>query len=508
MASPQVSTETVYPAAGGADSVNLKYDKDGMMSQVGALKLAYAGGNNLLLSDTLGGAITNYTYSTFGEMASKEVKFGATTLFRLDYSRDSLGRIIQKQETQQGVVQKHNYAYDVAGRLKDVWRNDTLVASYAYDANGNRLVMSTPSGVDSGRYDAQDRLLRYGNASYVYSENGDLRLKIEPAGGGDGTDTTRYVYDAFGSLISVTLPNGMLIQYLLDGNGLRIGRRVNGAVTHKWIYSNNLRIVAETDSANNITSRFVYTTSENVPEYMVKAGVVYRIVTDQVGSVVQVLNSQMGEIVQQANYDEFGSVILDTNPGFVPFGFSGGVCDRGTKMLRFGVRDYGGNVGRWITKDPLGFDSGDENLYGYLKNAPIDKADASGLFAGTASLVQADRFNQAAYLTGMAMFSAIGAEIIGAILGQAIMSMSISFEISASNFFSKETRKSGQEKGSDIPSWAKGVRPQPGESGKDVAKRLLDDKYGSGNYGTGPGSEYNKIKKFIDRMFKDIRPSF
>jgi YD repeat-containing protein len=75
-------------------------------------------------------------------------------------------------------------------------------------------------------------------------------------------DTTRYVYDAFGSLVSVALPNGTLIEYLLDGNGLRIGRKFNGAITNKWIYSNNLRIVAETDSTNRVVSRFVYTTSE------------------------------------------------------------------------------------------------------------------------------------------------------------------------------------------------------------------------------------------------------
>ena len=34
------------------------------------------------------------------------------------------------------------------------------------------------------------------------------------------------------------------------------------------------------------------------------------------------------------------------------------------------------------------------------------------------------------------------------------------------------------------------------------AKRLLNDKYGAGNYPTGPGSEFNKIKKWGDRAFE------
>ena len=220
--------------------------------------------------------------------------------------------------------------------------------------------------------------MTYGSASYVYSENGDLRLKIEPAGGGDGTDTTRYVYDAFGSLVSVTLPNGTLIEYLLDGNGLRIGRKVNGALTNKWIYSNDLRIVAETDSANNITSRFIYTTSENVPEYMVRGGIVYRIVTDHLGSVKQVVNTQTGTVVQQLNYDEYGGVLIDSNPAFSPFGFGGGLYDGRTKLVRYGARDYEPSNGKWLSKDPIGFQGGDLNLYRHTLGDPINHVDVDG----------------------------------------------------------------------------------------------------------------------------------
>ena len=367
----QVSTETVLPAAGGADSVNLKYDKDGLITSAGALKLKYDPTNNLLLSDTLGGVVTNYAYTTFGELARKEVKFGATTLLRLDYSRDSLGRITQKLETSQGSSQKHNYAYDVVGRLWKVWRNDTLISEYTYDANGNRLAKVTPTSVDSGTYDAQDRLLKYGKGTYEHSKYGDLQNKIE------GGDTTQYVYDAFGSLVSVRLPNGDLIEYLLDGNGVRVGRKVNGVVTQKWLYSNNLRIVAELDSANNVVSRFVYTTSENVPEYMLKGGVIYRIVTDHLGSVKQVVNTQSAEVVEQVDYDEFGNVVLEMNLGFVPFAFAGGINDTHTKLVRFGVRDFDARIGKWVAKDPTLFKDS-PNVYSYASNDPLNSLDPRG----------------------------------------------------------------------------------------------------------------------------------
>lgn len=66
-------------------------------------------------------------------------------------------------------------------------------------------------------------------------------------------------------------------------------------------------------------------------------------------------------------------------------------------------------------------------------------------------------------------------------------------------FFRQDKRR--RKKASDIPSWVvhEGYSPLPGESGKEFAKRVLDDRYGAGNYPTGPGSEYNKLKKHIDR---------
>lgn len=60
---------------------------------------------------------------------------------------------------------------------------------------------------------------------------------------------------------------------------------------------------------------------------------------------------------------------------------------------------------------------------------------------------------------------------------------------------------SGKAKANDVPSWARGQRPNPGENGKAFAKRLMDQRYGSGNWNTGPKSEYNMIKKWGDRGF-------
>ncbi|GAB6044372.1 hypothetical protein JCM17961_50620 [Endothiovibrio diazotrophicus] len=79
-------------------------------------------------------------------------------------------------------------------------------------------------------------------------------------------------------------------------------------------------------------------------------------------------------------YDEFGRVIEDSNPGFQPFGFAGGVWDRDTGLVRFGARDYDPETGRWTAKDPIRFKGGDSNLYSYALSNPINFVNANGKF--------------------------------------------------------------------------------------------------------------------------------
>ncbi len=112
----------------------------------------------------------------------------------------------------------------------------------------------------------------------------------------------------------------------------------------------------------------------------------YRIVSDHLGSPRLVIDVTSGAVMQRMDYDEFGNVILDTNPGFQPFGFAGGIYDRDTGLTRHGARDYDPETGRWTSKDPIKFRGQDTNLYGYVFNDPINGFDLDGRFG---SLVEA-----------------------------------------------------------------------------------------------------------------------
>jgi RHS repeat-associated protein len=104
----------------------------------------------------------------------------------------------------------------------------------------------------------------------------------------------------------------------------------------------------------------------------------YLFVKDARGSVLRVIDSESGVAAQELAYDDWGKVISDTNPGFQPFGFAGGIYDNESKLVHFGVRDYDSEVGSWISKDPILFNGGSSNLYGYSQHDPVNFVDPNG----------------------------------------------------------------------------------------------------------------------------------
>jgi RHS repeat-associated protein len=328
--------------------------------------------HGLVTASSLGVINSSTIYNTFGEPTNYMAKANGNPVYQVVFTRDALGRIGQKVETIEGSTDTYTYTYALGGELTSVQRNGTEIESYGYDDNDNRTNAAVSGVSQAAAYDAQDRLIHYGNTSYTFNAAGQLVSRTT------GAQVSHYQYDQLGNLLAIQLPNGTNIDYLVDGLDRRVGKKINGTLVSMLLYGDALRPVAELDASGAVISRFVYA-GHNVPIYLTKAGVTYRIVTDQVNSVRLVINAATGAIVQRLDYDSFGNVLHDSNPGFQPFGFAGGLYEPLTGLVRFGRRDYEPATGRWTTKDPLGFSGGSPNLYAYIRNRPIDSQDPKGL---------------------------------------------------------------------------------------------------------------------------------
>ncbi|MFN7963315.1 MAG: RHS repeat-associated core domain-containing protein [Thermoanaerobaculia bacterium] len=346
-------------------------NRDGQLTQAGALSLAYDAVSGLPTGNSLGNTSEAMSFNGYGELVSETARYNSTVLFAETFTRDAAGRIVSRTENSAGTIHTYAYTYDLAGRLTRVEKDGSPIETYAYDANSNRTAWSDEWGSGNATFDDQDRLLTAGDRSYTYTANGELATKTQAGA------TAAYHYSVTGVLLSTDLPGGVALTYLHDAANRRVGKKINGTRVQGFLWSGG-RVVAELDGAGNLLTTFVYAAKAHVPSYLVKGGIPYRLITDHLGAVRLVVNATTGEIAQQLEYSAFGRLLFDSNPGFQPFAFAGGLYDRHTGLVRFGARDYDPETGRWTAKDPIGFGGGDSNLYGYVVDDPVNLLDPAG----------------------------------------------------------------------------------------------------------------------------------
>ena len=361
--------------AGGI--MNLTYDKDRLLKQAGAFAITRDAGNGLPTAVSDGTLTMGRTFNGYGEQASQSFSAGSSGhSWSLTY--DNTGRITGKTETMNGTTNTYAYAYDSLGRLRTVTLNNSVVEDYSYGNNGARISeMNVYKGITTSRslsYSNDDQVITAGGTSYTYDVDGFLRTKT------DGANITRYVYSSFGELLNVQLPDGRLIGYVYDARHRRICRNVNGVTTEKYLWSGLSTFFAIYDGSNNLKQRFIYADGR-MPVSVEVNGTTYYLSYDQVGSL-RLVSDASGNVVKRVDYDSFGYVVSDTNPSFsIPFGFAGGLYDGDTGIIRFGARDYDPDTCRWTAKDPILFNGGDSDLYGYCLNDPVNLVDPIGWLA-------------------------------------------------------------------------------------------------------------------------------
>lgn len=182
---------------------------------------------------TIGSLNTDRTYNAYGELASYAADYNTSSLYQYTLQRDEVGHIIGKTEILGGNTTEYEFGYDKNDRLVQVKENGVAIKTWNYDANGNRThEESTPVAT----YDAQDRLIGCQDNEYRYTANGELTEKTNTA----TNETTQFDYDAFSNLRSVTLPDSTEIEYIIDGQNRRVGKKRNSTLEQGFLYQGQL----------------------------------------------------------------------------------------------------------------------------------------------------------------------------------------------------------------------------------------------------------------------------
>ena len=141
-------------------------------------------------------------------------------------------------------------------------------------------------------------------------------------------------------------------------------------MTKRWVWAGGNQPAEERDAAGNVTRRFY-------PQGEQAGAVKYFYTKDHLGSIREVLGAN-GTVVSSSRYDAWGVRTTHGVQDAASFGFTGHLEHKELGLVFTLYRAYDPATGRWLSRDPMGEDGG-INLYGYVRNGPMNWVDPKGL---------------------------------------------------------------------------------------------------------------------------------
>jgi RHS repeat-associated protein len=309
---------------------------------------------------------TIYRHDAAGQLTEMAISRAVGSLLNEGYSYDAAGNLTRLVSSRDGTT---TYSYDVLNRLTGA-SGPGLSTSYGYDAAGNR----TSANGMTYSYDAGGRLISASDGtSYDYDAAGNLASRTK------GGQRTTFTWDGQGRLIRINNPNNTFSAYAYDDWGRRISKRLPDGTTIYYVYR-GLLLMQELDSGGGILASYTYDGLDR-PVSMWRGGQSYYYLLDRLGSIVGLTNAG-GTVVATYRYDPWGNLLSSTGSLANPFRFTGREYDIESGLYFYRARYYDSQVGRFISRDPIGIEGG-VNLYAYVNNNPTNFIDSTGLLAGT-----------------------------------------------------------------------------------------------------------------------------
>ena len=365
--------------SGPTSSLNFGYRPDGRIGNVtnGDVTVDYA------YSDD--GYDTGYTLAVEGGVTF------VRTLVRDPYRRDLVTAVVNSQGA--------NYAYSYDALSRPRTRNDDV---FAYNARSEVTGATAAGEVEGYTYDniGNATFAFAGSVTNTYAANG---LNQYVAVCSDGV-TVESVYDADGNLVSFgdwsyaydsaarlteVRSNGVLVaSNYYDHQGRRV-RLVTSEASYTFIYD-GWNVVLELVDHDGVTDRIEYYWGKDISGSLQGAGGVEGLlclkhngsifvpIYDAYGNVME-YRAADGSLAASYIYDAFGRTISQTGPLADVFRcrYSTKSFDAATGLYYYGKRFYSPELRRWINRDPIG-EEGGNNLYAVCCNNLLREVDVLG----------------------------------------------------------------------------------------------------------------------------------
>lgn len=223
---------------------------------------------------------------------------------------------------------------------------------------GNRLASL---GLSPYSYNNSNELTSTPTATYTYDNNGNTLTKT------DSTGTTTYAWDFENRLSSVTLPGGSgTVSFKYDPFGRRIYKSSSLGTSIFAFDDDNM--VEAVNSSGGVVSRYSQDLTIDNPLAEVRSGTTSYYEADGVGSVTSLTNAT-GSVGQTYTFGSYGKQTASSGSIANPFQYTRRELDSETGLYYYRARYYDPSTGRFLSEDPLDFDSG-TNFYDYVANDP------------------------------------------------------------------------------------------------------------------------------------------
>ncbi|WP_430453468.1 RHS repeat-associated core domain-containing protein [Rhodopirellula europaea] len=390
------TTDTQYDAAGrvkkliypDASEVSRTYTARGQLEKIitGGVDLmtrGYDDGGRMTSSVYDNGVSESRSYNA--DNTSSAITFTGASIGNLSYTWDDNHN--KASETIGGTMSGYGFtaSYDAEDRLTGWDRSDaSLDQSWNLTSVGDWQSFTENLVVQNRTHGPSHELTAAGGQSVQHDAKGNLTLlpsSLRP-------QATAFTWDFDNRLKSADVGNNgsIDVEYEFDALGRRVSRD-DGTTTTVFVQNGQQTVADYVSGASPGSPEYTYLWGDYIDELIVRDGTGGRRFyhRNQQYSVISLTNSS-GSITERYAYDAYGDLTITDASGTVRttssddnrYTYTGREWDETIELYHFRARMYDPKAGRFIGRDPIGYDGSPWNLYTYHFSSPVVGTDPTG----------------------------------------------------------------------------------------------------------------------------------